>query len=295
MTDSPGWTRYNFNTGNGKINSSPTSVTVSTTGDLTLGDVTSETFKVGTTTYTYLGTASTPSATGFYASDGTNTFFFSKTTGIANSTVVTTAADTPTTSFTLCFYPGTLIATPAGQVAVETLAAGDLVLTTEGEAKPIRWIGLQTVTTFFADPLTKLPVRIKTGALGDNLPTRDLLLSPGHALLLDGVLVQAGALVNGTSIVRETDLPASFTYRHIELADQLLILAEGIPAETFIDNASREAFDNWAEHEAIQAAAPMVELDLPRAMSHRQVPAATRQRLAARAAVLFAEGSVAAA
>jgi hypothetical protein len=249
---------------------------------------------VGTGTYTYLGTASTSGATGFYASDGTN-FFFSKFGGITNSTVVTRVPDTPTTSFTLCFYPGTLIATPAGEVAVENLAAGDLVLTTKGEAKPIRWIGLQTVATLFADPLTKLPIRIKAGALGDNLPTRDLLLSPGHALLLDGVLVQAGALVNSTSIIHETDLPASFTYRHIELADQSLILAEGVPAETFIDNSSREAFDNWAEHEAIQAAAPMVELDLPRAMSHRQVPAATRQRLAAHAAALFDEGSAAAA
>ena len=58
-------------------------------------------------------------------------------------------------------------------------------------------------------------------------------------------------MVNGTTIVRETHIPQVFTYYHIELDDHSLILAENIPAETFIDNVDRMAFDNWDEHEAL--------------------------------------------
>ena len=127
--------------------------------------------------------------------------------------------------------------------------------------------------------------RVKQGALGDNMPSRDLLMSPDHALLIDGALIQAGALVNDTSIVRETKVPERFTYYHVELADHSLILAENTPAETFIDNADRMAFDNWDEHDALPDAGDMqlVEMSYPRAKAYRQVPRATRDRLARRA------------
>ena len=185
-----------------------------------------------------------------------------------------------------CFCAGTMVATPDGDVAVETLAAGDTVLTTAGEHRPIRWIGHRAVATRFADPISAMPVRIKEGALEDNVPARDMLLSPCHALLVDGVLIQAGALVNGVSIVRESAMPETFTYYHIELADHVLILADGTPAETFIDNIDRMAFDNWEEHRTIAGDAPeMAEMAIPRAKSARQVPAVTRARLAARARV----------
>ena len=125
------------------------------------------------------------------------------------------------------------------------------MLTVEGEAKPVAWLGRQTVSRRFADPLRVMPIRIMAGALGDNVPLRDLRLSPDHALLVDGVLIQAGALVNGTSIIRESGGPERFTYYHVGLADHALILAEGAPAETFIDNVDRLAFDNWEEHLAL--------------------------------------------
>ena len=160
----------------------------------------------------------------------------------------------------VCFFPGTLVRTPAGEVAVETLRAGDLVLTACGRAAPVRWLGRQTVSTRFADPLRALPIRISAGALGENLPARDLLVSADHALLVDGVLAQAGALENGTTIRRDAGVPQVFTYWHVELADHALILAEGVPAETFIDNVARLAFDNWDEHEEVllqSVAAPL--------------------------------------
>jgi Ca2+-binding RTX toxin-like protein len=180
----------------------------------------------------------------------------------------------------ICFYPGTDIATPAGPRAVESLGIGDLVLTFEGAAAPVRWMGRQTVSTRFGDPMQVLPIRIRAGALGEGLPVRDLLVSPDHAILVGGLLVQAGALVNGASILRERRVPERFTYHHVELAAHALILAEGVPAETFVDNVARGAFDNGAEHEALYGHLPSIrELPNPRAKARRQVPARVLARL----------------
>ena len=182
----------------------------------------------------------------------------------------------------LCFYPGTLLATPSGHGAVENLRAGDMVLTTNGPL-PVRWVGMSHVSTRFADPLRVLPIRITAGALGEGLPMRDLLLSPDHALFLDGVLIQAGAMVNGTSILREHDVPETFTYYHVELASHELLLAEGVPSESFVDNVERMHFSNWAEHEALGDTAPIQEMPYARVKSRRQMPQAVWQFLIQRA------------
>jgi hypothetical protein len=180
----------------------------------------------------------------------------------------------------ICFMRGTRIRTPRDHIAVEMLKRADLILTADGRAQRVSWIGRQTISTRFADPLRVLPIRIKAGALGDNVPSRDLLISPDHAILVEDILIQAGALVNGVSIVRETDAPQIFTYYHVELEDHSLILAENTPAETFIDNVDRLAFDNWAEHLALYPEGKqMVEMPYPRAKAHRQIPRAIRGRL----------------
>jgi hypothetical protein len=183
-----------------------------------------------------------------------------------------------------CFYAGSSIRTPSGDVAVETLKPGDLVMTADGRAVAVIWLGVQTVSTRFADPLLVLPIRVMAGALADNTPRRDLLLSPDHALLVDGILVHAGALVNGASIFRETYAPESFVYYHVETENHELILAENALAETFVDNVDRLHFDNWDEHQALYPAGRTVaELPYPRAKGRRQVPARIRAALADRA------------
>lgn len=199
---------------------------------------------------------------------------------------------------TFCFLEGTRILTPAGEVPVEALRIGDRVLGADGAARPVLWIGRQAKVPPFADPLRDHPVEIAAGALAPGVPARPLRLSPDHALLLDGCLVQAGALVNGTTIRRmaRAELGARFTYFHVETEDHALVLAEGAAAETFVDNASRLRFDNAAEYLALYGTERdgMVELPLPRAKSARQVPPATRARIAARAASLATPASRAA-
>ncbi|GLR65844.1 hypothetical protein GCM10010909_05220 [Acidocella aquatica] len=182
-----------------------------------------------------------------------------------------------------CFYAGTRLATADGDIAVEDITAATRMKTASGEIKPVRWLGRSEVSTRFADPLRVLPIRIKAGALGESLPLRDLLVSPDHAMFIGGVLVQAGAMVNGSSIIREADVPECFTYYHVELATHELLLAEGAATESFVDNVDRMGFANWAEHEALGETAPIEEMDIPRAKSQRQVPVAVRALLAARA------------
>ncbi|MFM9860654.1 Hint domain-containing protein [Pseudoxanthobacter sp. M-2] len=201
-----------------------------------------------------------------------------------------------TDPFTVCFLAGTMVATPVGEKLVDNLVIGDIVLTADGRPAPVKWVGVQTVVTLFADPLRSFPIRVSAGALGEGLPVRDLLVSPDHALMLDGLLVQAGALVNGSTIVREAAMPERFTYFHIELEDHALILAEGVPAETFVDNVTRRRFDNYAEYEALYGGTDplLAELNLPRVKSARQLPQAIRRRLADRAAGITAVASTAA-
>ncbi|MBS7545913.1 Hint domain-containing protein [Ancylobacter oerskovii] len=188
--------------------------------------------------------------------------------------------------FTPCFLAGTFIATPEGERSVEDLAIGDMVLTVAGEVRPVRWIGRKRCATLFADPLAAHPIRIGAGALGENLPVRDLYLSPDHALFLEGLLVQAAALVNGTTVIRHVPAAETFTYYHIELDDHALVLAEGVPAESFVDNAARARFDNHAEYVTLfgEERGATGEIALPRVKSARQLPPGLRARLAIRVA-----------
>jgi hypothetical protein len=187
----------------------------------------------------------------------------------------------------ICFMAGTKILSTHGEVPIEDLRPGDLVLTSDHRSVPVRWIGRQTVSRVFSDEL-RLPVRVKAGALADNVPCRDLLVSPDHALFVQGLLVHAGALVNGTSIGRELNVPTTFTYYHVETDDHLLILAENAPAETFVDNVDRAGFDNWEEYRALYPEGKLiVEMPYPRAKAYRQVPRVLRESLAKRGTSLY--------
>lgn len=188
----------------------------------------------------------------------------------------------PTPGDPNCFLAGTMIATPKGAVAVEALQIGDLVLTADGASVPVLWVGRQTVATRFAPADRLMPVCISAGALGDGLPLRDLRLTADHALLVDGLLVNAGALVNGSTIrhLALSDFGGSYTVYHIETEAHEVILAEAVPAETYIDYVGRQAFENHGEYVALYGAdRPMAEMAAPRITSARQLPHGLRVRL----------------
>jgi hypothetical protein len=189
-------------------------------------------------------------------------------------------------AFTVCFAAGTLIATPKGEAAVETLQIGDLIRTADGRSVPVKWIGRQTVQKLFAGERAR-PVRVAAGALGCGLPHTDLVLTADHALILDGFAINAGALVNGTTITLEplASLPDRVTYYHVETEDHDIILANGTPAETFVDYVGRQAFDNHAEYAELYGDERIIaEMPLPRISTARLVPPALRNRLSGDAA-----------
>ncbi|NKX44677.1 Hint domain-containing protein [Roseibacterium sp. KMU-115] len=184
---------------------------------------------------------------------------------------------------TVCFAAGTLIATPQAERPVETLQIGDRILTADGRTVPVKWIGRQTVVGLFAGDRAR-PVRVAAGALGDGLPRTDLVLTADHALILDGLAINAGALVNGTTIAFDP-APERATYYHIETEDHDVILANGAAAETFVDYVGRQAFDNYAEYVEFYGDERIItEMPLPRISTARLVPPALRKRVAGDAA-----------
>lgn len=147
----------------------------------------------------------------------------------------------------VCFVVGTRILTPKGPVTVETISAGDevmVVLDGEQVVQPVKWVGYRRLDlTRQKNAAALAPVRLMRGSLGENLPQRDLLVSPPHCMLIDGKLIPAKLLVNNMTIVRDTDL-ACVEYYHIELEQHAIIIAEGVETESYLDTGNRSFFSN---------------------------------------------------
>jgi len=150
-----------------------------------------------------------------------------------------------------CYCLGTLIETERGERPVEALAIGDLVRTHSGALRPVKWIGERSYAgRFILGRKDLLPVCFEAGSLGETTPLRDLWVSPHHAMLIDGVLIEAKDLINDLTIY-QADRADEVCYFHIELDTHDVIIAEGAYSESFIDDDTRAMFHNAADYHAL--------------------------------------------
>jgi hypothetical protein len=161
-----------------------------------------------------------------------------------------------------CFLKGTRIRTVEGYRRIEDLKVGDLLPTVFGGVRPIQWIGRYPYKK--SNPAKAwvkdvLPVRIARSALGPELPSADLYVTQAHEVLIDGILVPAANLINGTTIsleeARELD---ELEFFHIKLERHDVIDAEGAPCETL--HGIDEGAVNFADYLRGFGSAPVNEV-----------------------------------
>ena len=135
-----------------------------------------------------------------------------------------------------CFARGTQIRTRKGYRPIESLAAGDEVAVRFGGFAPIKAMvnhTLNSVSGSWDGNQSNLPVLIRRGALGKNLPTADICLTALHAIYVDGFLMNVGDLVNGTSIIFEAaDGQDTLDFFNIELDGHDILDAQGASCES---------------------------------------------------------------
>jgi len=189
---------------------------------------------------------------------------------------------------TPCYCRGTLIRTAAGDRPVEDLKIGDLIVTASGEALPLKWIGRRSYRDWLAVGNAAVqPIRFKAGSIAPHVPSRDLYVSPEHAMFLDGMLIPAFHLVNGLSVLKMSGVE-TIDYFHLEFDRHVVIFAEDAPAESFVDDESRMLFHNAAEYRQLYPNEPRrgwAEFCAPRVEDGFELYA-LQQALAARAADL---------
>lgn len=142
-----------------------------------------------------------------------------------------------------CFTPGTLIATARGERRVEDLQVGDRIITRDNGIQEIAWVGHKQFNgaELVRNPHLK-PVLIKAGSLGNDLPERDMLVSPNHRLLVASdatqlyfeeseVLAAAKHLV-GSAGIHRVDVTQT-TYIHFMFERHEVVLSDGAWTESF--------------------------------------------------------------
>jgi hypothetical protein len=206
-----------------------------TNGVLTLsGSTTLANYETALESITYSFNPGSSDATAG-GTDDTRTIEWAAGDNINNSIAVTSNIGV------LCFCAGTLIATPRGEVPVENLREGDVVMTAHNGPREIRWIGTGKVLATRGRRGPATPVIVRRSALADGVPHQDLRVTKGHALYFDGVLIPVEELVNHRSILWD-DHAQEVSLFHIELDTHDVLIANGAPAESYRDDGNRWLF-----------------------------------------------------
>jgi len=189
--------------------------------------------------------------------DGTGQYYAISTSPYTRSQTVTFTETQLGDYQVTCYCTGTLIRTARGEVAVEDLQVGDLAVTAFGEHRPIRWIGHRSLDLRQCpDQAAVQPFKIAKDAFAPGRPERDLFVSPGHLICVDvlgEVLIPAFCLANGSTVQQvERD---SVTYWHVELDSHDILVAEGLPAESYLEADDRSFFGKNGQSPALGSAA----------------------------------------
>jgi hypothetical protein len=196
-----------------------------------------------------------------------------------------------------CLVSGSTVRTPSGETAVENIHAQALIITNRDgveSIEPVKWVGRREVDlTRHSHREAIAPVRIRAGAIAEGQPSRDLFVSPEHAIFLDDVLVEAKALINGGSIAQDRAMD-TVTYHHIELESHGVFLANDLLVESYLDNGDRSFFDTDDQptmlHPVLQSQsefdARQSDIVFAPFMTDPETLAAVRQRLAQRSVAL---------
>lgn len=196
--------------------------------------------------------------------------------------------DTQTVTITIegvpCLCAGTLIETDSGPMPIETLSAGDQIVTRDHGLRPLIWVGHRTVPMETLELNSRAhPIRITAGSLGAGLPYRDLYVSRQHRMLTHSVISNRmfGApevLISAVHMMVQEGIEIAYqsspvTYYHLLFDRHEIIYAEGAPTESLF--ISEDALDLWPE----KTRAELIELtrDTPEWMAARPVPSPKRQ------------------
>ncbi|KAA8385745.1 hypothetical protein FOH24_11750 [Acetobacter tropicalis] len=183
----------------------------------------------------------------------------------ANGNTILTAVDYSN----ICFLAGSMVRTPEGDVAVENLRSGDHVVALvngQNVTREVVWTGVAhaKIKADMPDDMAGYPVRILKNAFAEGVPYKDMLITAEHCLFIDGKMVPARMLVNGSSIFYDRSI-TDYDYYHVETAEHSVLTVDGMLTESYLDTGNRAAFvsngnvvslgraKSWAE----DAAAPL--------------------------------------
>lgn len=188
-----------------------------------------------------------------------------------------------------CFTRGTVIKTLNGEVPIENLKVGDMVLTMDQGYQPLRWIGSRRVDASELAANPKLyPVQIPKGAMGCHLPERDLLVSRQHRMLVRSpiaqrmfdtqeVLIAAIKLCAMPSIHEDTTV-SEVEYFHMLFDDHQVVYANGAPSESLYTGLeAMKALSTEAREEILTLFPELADLDYAPTAA-RQIPSGKHQK-----------------
>lgn len=188
-----------------------------------------------------------------------------------------------------CFTPGTMIATVNGMREVQDLQVGDQIFTRDHGVQEIRWLGHKTVTQdTLAEASFLAPILIRKGALGNDLPDRDMHLSPNHRVMvsapdLEMMFGQSEVLVAAKHLTRMKGIsrarPDEVTYIHLMFDRHEIIWSDGIWSESFQPGAMALAGLETAQRDEIFALFP--ELATKKSTAYRAARRILRRHEAA--------------